>query len=144
MYGITLCRICRRPYILDESKSTSSCPYCNKKCRTKDMIFYFESVDQNIVRSRLQKATGPYDIDPKNKKKSISKDDFYSTMIFRFEHCSDLYEKMCILANGLTYVQGTFTFEDIKKIVGKNAEKMLFAMLNQCIIFEVSDGIYKS
>ena len=58
MYGLALCGVCRRPRIVDESKSESACPYCNCVQKTKDLAVYFESSDQDAVREALSQATG--------------------------------------------------------------------------------------
>ena len=66
-------------------------------------------------------------------------------MIYKYEHTSDLDEKMVILAKGLTKVKGTFTLEDVQEIVGeRNAEKYVAAMMDRCYIAEVRPGQYKS
>ena len=65
-------------------------------------------------------------------------------MVYRYEHTSDLDEKMEILADGLTEIYGTFTLEDVEAIVGKRAEKMVAAMLDRCMISEVRHGQYRA
>ena len=102
MYGLTLCGVCRRPRIVDKSKSESSCPYCNCVQKTRDLSFYFESPDQDAVREALSQATGFVPPDMLKKRQRIAEADPYSTMVYRYEHCSDLEEKMVILAEGLT------------------------------------------
>ena len=37
----------------DKSFATSTCPYCNASEKTKDLVFYFESPDQDVVRQAL-------------------------------------------------------------------------------------------
>lgn len=143
MYGLTICGVCRRPRVADKSYSTSTCPYCNVSERTKNLIFFYESSDINDVRRALSEATGFEAPDNSAKKKRIEESDPYSTMIYKFEHTSDLDEKLEILAEGLTSIKGTFTLEDIEEIVGGRAEKFVSAMLDRCIIAEIKPGIYK-
>lgn len=144
MYGLTLCGVCRRPRIVDRSKSESTCPYCNCVQKTKDLSFYFESPDQDVVREALSQATGFVPPDMVKKKQRIAEADPYSTMVYRYEHCSDLEEKMEILAEGLTAIKGTFTLDDVREIAGDRAEKMVSAMLDRCIISEVRIGVYRA
>ena len=144
MYGLTLCGVCRRPRIVDKTKSESSCPYCDCVQKTKDLSFYFESADQDAVRMALTQATGFIPPDMAKKKERIADADPYSTMVYRYEHCSDLDEKMEILAEGLTSIKGTFTLADVREIAGDKAEKMVSAMLDRCLISEIRVGIYRA
>ena len=144
MYGLFLCGVCRKPRIADKSQATSTCPYCNSNAKTKDLIFFYENRDQDAVRMALSQATGFTPPDTSEKKKRIEAADPYSTMGYKYEHTSDLDEKMEILAKGLTDIYGTFTLEDVEAIVGKRAEKMVDAMLDRCIISEVRHGKYRA
>lgn len=144
MYGLCQCSLCRRPRIVDESQETSVCPHCNYVEKTKNVTFFYESRNQDDVRLALSQATGFVAPDTSEKKKKIAESDPYSTMIYRYEHAPDLDEKMEILANGLTSIYGSFTLEDIEKIVGKRAEKMVSAMLDRCIISEFKIGRYRA
>lgn len=144
MYGLTLCGVCRRPRIVDKSKDESSCPYCGCVQKTKDLACYFESADQNAVREALAQATGFVPPDTVKKKQRIAEADPYSTMVYRYEHCSDLEEKMVILAEGLTAIKGEFTLDDVREVAGERAEKMVSAMLDRCIISEVRVGRYRA
>ena len=65
-------------------------------------------------------------------------------MVYQYEHCSDLDEKLTILAEGLTRINGSFTLDDIREIVGDKAEKYVSAMLDRCIAAEVRIGVYKA
>ena len=144
MYGLALCGICRRPRVADKSFATSTCPYCNASEKTKDLVFYFESPDQDVVRQALSQATGVGPPDMVQKRKRIEEADPYSTMGFQYEHCSDLDEKLTILAEGLTKINGSFTLDDIREIVGDKAERYVSAMLDRCIAAEVRIGVYKA
>ena len=145
MYGLALCGVCRRPRVVDRSKATTTCPYCNSHEKTKDLIYYFESPDQDAVRTALSQATGFTAPDGKEKARKIEEADPYSTMIFRYEHASDLDEKLVIIAEGLTAIKGTFSLEDVREIVGdKYAEKYVSAMLDRCIVAEVRIGMYRA
>lgn len=144
MYGLALCGICRRPRVADKSFTTSTCPYCNASEKTKDLIFYFESPDQDVVRQALSQATGFVPPDTVQKRKRIEEADPYSTMVYQYEHCPDLDEKLTILAEGLTRINGSFTLEDIREIVGDKAEKYVSAMLDRCIAAEIRVGTYRA
>ncbi|MBE6519034.1 MAG: hypothetical protein E7Z70_05815 [Thermoplasmata archaeon] len=145
MYGIFICSLCGRARIVDKDSKSSSCPYCGTTTKTKDMIFIYECRDQERAREALGQAAGFERPDDKAKKKRIEKADPYSTMIYKYEHASDLDEKMVILAKGLTKSKGTFTLEDVQEIVGeKNAERYVAAMMDRCYIAEVRPGQYRS
>lgn len=144
MYGLCLCGVCRKPRVADKSQATSTCPYCNTSEKTKNLIFYYENRDQDAVRMALSQSTGFVPPDVNEKKERIRNADPYSTMVYRYEHTSDLDEKMEILATGLTEIYGTFTMEDVEAIVGSRAEKMVAAMLDRCMISEVRHGQYRA
>ncbi len=147
MYGLAICSRCGRARVIDKSSKSSSCPYCGNTERTDKLVFIFECRDQETAREALGQAAGFEMPDPKAekaKKRKIEKADPYSTMIYKYEHSTDLDEKMQILAKGLTKIKGTFTLEDIQEIVGeKNAEKYIAAMMDRCYIAEVRPGQYK-
>lgn len=147
MYGLSICSKCGRARVIDKSSKSSSCPYCGNTERTDRMVFFFECRDQERAREALGQAAGfegPNLKDEKAKKKRIEKADPYSTMIYKFEHASDLDEKMQILAKDLSKIKGTFTIEDLAEIVGeKHAEKYISAMMDRCYIAEVRPGQFK-
>lgn len=146
MYGLLQCRTCKRPRIIDLSQKSSACPYCNSQEKTKDARIVYRTADQESAREALTMATGfvPPKMSKEKKQKEIEAADPYSTMVYRFEHASDLDEKMIILAEGLTECKGTFTLDDVREVVGvKNAEKYVSAMLDRCYISEVRIGQYK-
>ncbi len=144
MYGLVQCGVCRRPRIVDLSKAESACPYCACVQENSSVKCVFRSEDQDAVREALSQATGFVPPDAAKKKEKIAEMDPYSTMVYRYEHCSDLDEKMEILAEGLTAIKGTFTIEDVREIAGDRAEKMVSAMLDRCIISEVRIGRYRA
>ena len=147
-FGLFICSTCGRARVVDKETKSSSCPYCGNTERTDKMVFIFECNDQETAREALGQAAGFEGIDPKAeraKKRKIENADPYSTMIYKYEHTSDLDEKMIVLAKGLTKVKGEFTLEDVQEIVGeKNAERYVAAMMDRCYIAEVRPGRYKS
>ena len=143
-YALTRCGVCRRPRVIDLSKSESSCPYCGCVQDNADLPRYFESRDQGAVREALSQATGFVPPDMAARKERIAEADPYSTMVHRYERCSDLEEKMVILAEGLTAIKGTFTLDDVREVAGDRAEKMVAAMLDRCLISEVRIGVYRA
>ena len=144
MYALTRCGVCRRPRIADLSSKESACPYCGCVQKTQDLPRYFQSSDQNAVREALSQATGFVPPDEVRKRERVAAADPYSTMVYRYEHCSDLDEKMQILAEGLTAIQGTFTLDDVREIADERAAKMVAAMLDRGIISEVRIGVYRA
>lgn len=65
-------------------------------------------------------------------------------MVYRYEHASDLDEKMDIISQGLTSIKGEFTLDDVEDVVGARAEKMLSAMLDRGFVYETRPGFYKA
>lgn len=148
VYGLSICSACGKARVVDKSSKSSSCPYCGNSEKTDKMAFFFECRDQETARRALGQAAGFEAPDPKEeraKKRKLEKADPYSTMIYKFEHTSDLEDKLVILAKGLTKSKGTFTLEDVAEIVGdKNAEKYISAMMDRCYVAEVRPGQYRS
>ena len=143
MYGLIQCALCKRPRIVDLSKSTSSCPYCDYSDEVKDSAVLFRSKSQQEVRQALSQAMGVDDRDAAEKRSRVASVDPYSTMVYRYEHCRDQRTKLTILAEGLTEARGEFTLEDVEEVVGDRAEKVLKAMLDHCIAYESHPGRYR-
>ena len=143
-YAVTKCS-CGRLRIIDFSSETSACPYCGKNVVNENVSVLYRNSDQGTVRAVLSEMTGFTDPgeDPEVRKR-IEEADPVSTLEYKYESCSDIETKMEILASGLTEIYGTFTLEDLKKIERKNPERILKAMLDQCLVFEIEIGKYRA
>lgn len=140
-YAIVSCRNCKNNRIIDRSSTSSKCPYCSTSAEHKELRILFEDKSQSVVREALSQLSG-FEPPPKKEKPAVDHDPL-STLIYRYEKCSDLPERMNILSKGLTEIYGTFTLEDMERVDPKNAEKMLGTMLDLCIIYEVKYGRYR-
>ncbi|MDR3075632.1 MAG: hypothetical protein LBU30_06340 [Candidatus Methanoplasma sp.] len=140
-YAIVSCIRCGRQRIIDRTAASSECPYCGASCEHKAVAVIFGDDDQRVVRDALARLH-PFEI-PEKKKRAVDSDPL-STLIHRYERCSDLQEKMKLVSRGLTDIYGTFTMEDLEKIDEKNAERMIGAMLELCLVHEVRHGIYRA
>ena len=138
-YAIISCGNCKQRRIIDRSSVSSKCPRCGTQVEHKGLRVIFENNDQSTVREVLTRMSGTHV--PEKKKPDVDKDPL-STLIYKYENCSGLEEKMALLSKGLTDIYGTFSVEDIKKVDEKNASKLLNAMLEQCYIHEVKYGRY--
>ena len=143
-YGLCKCDSCGRPRVVDLSKKTSRCPYCETPLDSSAATVYFTSNDQGAVREAMAQASGFVPPDASAKKERIAEADPHSTLVHRYERCSGLETKMAILAEGLTELKGEFTMEDVREIAGDKAEKMVTAMLDRCLIIEVRPGRYRA
>lgn len=141
-YGIITCRKCKSHRIADLSSRSSKCPYCGVTDEHKGLKIIFQDESQAVVRDALSQLS-VFDI-PTQKKRSDVDHDPLSTLIYRYEKCSDLQERLIILSEGLTRIFETFTLDDIEKIDPKNSEKLLKTMLDQCLIYEVKYGRYRA
>ncbi|MBO4797509.1 MAG: hypothetical protein J5494_01875, partial [Candidatus Methanomethylophilaceae archaeon] len=144
MYGLAKCGACGRPRIIDLSKTTSRCPYCGDASDNSRLAVYFTSAVQSEVREALAQSQGFVPPDSGEKRRRIELSDPESTLIYRYERCSDPEVKMSILAEGLSELKGTFTMDDVRRIAGDKAEKMVSAMLDRCLIYESRPGYYKA
>jgi len=138
-YAIVICRKCKRRRMIDRSSSTSNCPYCGAHAEHKDLRIIFENRDQNTVRNVLMKATQS---NAPEKKRPAADSDPLSTLIYKYENCTDPQKKMELLSAGLTDIYGSFSLEDIEKVDEKNAERLLSTMLELCYVHEVKYGRY--
>lgn len=148
-YGLGLCGACRKPRIVDRSFETTTCPYCGCTERTGKLQFFFTSDSQSEVREALSKATGAEEIDllvtdRADQRRRIGSADPHSSLVYRYEHASDIEEKMEILSEGLTGLKGEFTLEDVKEVAGTKAERMLAAMLDRGLCYETRNGFYRA
>lgn len=112
-YAIISCPKCRRRRMIDRSAASSACPYCGAVSEHRGLAVIFENRNQDAVRnafSRMHSSEVP------EKKKGDTDPDPLSTLMYRYEQCTDLQRKMELLAKGLTEIYGTFTLEDIEKI----------------------------
>ena len=128
MYGLTQCGLCRRPRIVETDDSVTTCPYCGHSERAGRNGFIFTSESQSEVRAALSRAMGadeflPTQADLRERRRRIGESDPESTLAYRYEHASDLDEKMEVLSEGLTALKGEFTLEDVEGYEPRRAEK---------------------
>lgn len=126
--------------MIERSSASSKCPYCGTAAEHKGLAVIFENKDQSTVRNALTQLN-PFSL-PEKKKECGTDPDPLSTLIYKYENCTDLQKKMALVSKGLTDICGTFTLEDIMKIDEKNAERLLSTMLELCYIHEVRYGRY--
>lgn len=141
-YAIVTCRKCRNNRIIDRSSSSSKCPYCSTAAEHKELRILFEDNDQSVVREALSQLNG-FEPPPQKERPAVDHDPF-STLVYKYEKCRDLQDRMDLLSKGLTEIFGTFTLEDIEKVDPKNAEKMLKAMVDLCLIHETEYGRFRA
>ncbi len=143
-YAVTPCS-CGRLRVIDLSSETSICPFCGKSVKNANVRQLYADNDPHAVRDALAALTGfeapEEDLEAKRRVKEA---DPLSTLIHKYEGCSDVEEKMTVLSKGLTDIFGTFTLDDLKRVDRKNAEKILEAMVLQCMVFEPEPGRYKA
>ncbi|MGI6009796.1 MAG: DUF5817 domain-containing protein [Methanomethylophilus sp.] len=139
MFAIIKCGSCKRPRIIDDSDRNTVCPFCGNTDETKGRRIYFRSSDQKAVREELEKMTGGAH-GAKPKEKPMGEEE---KLLYEYQHTSGLDDKMDILAEGLTRIYGEWTVDDMRKFEPKNAEKMLSAMLDECLVFETKYGRYR-
>lgn len=137
MYGIIICDFCKRYRIIDESSANSKCPFCGTSAEHKERKILFEDYDQKIVRDMLAHMSG---FVPEEKPGNLSDADPLSSLAYRYEHTSDPYERMELLADGLTSILGSFSLEDVEEIDPKNAGKILKAMIDSGLVYESGPG----
>jgi hypothetical protein len=140
MYAAVACRHCKKYRIIDRSSLSSKCPFCGENCEHSSLQILFEDRDQAVVRNAIASMTG-FVPEPKTR---TSDADPFSTLVHRYEKCSEIDEKMRVLSEGLTAILGTFTLEDVESVDPKNAKQLLRAMLELCLIHEVKYGVYKA
>ena len=141
-YALIVCSKCKSQRMIDRSLAASKCPRCGMRAEHKGLAVIFEDKDQNVVREALTQLNS-FDIPEKKKRRSTDHDPL-STLIYKYENCTDLQSKMELISKGLTDIYDTFTLDDIEKIDEKNAEKMLEAMLELCYVHEVRYGRYRA
>lgn len=143
-YAVTPCS-CGRLRVIELSSESSVCPYCGKTIKNKNARKLYSDTDSKAVRDALAQLTGfetpQEDLELKRR---IEEADPISTLEYKYEGCSNMEQKMELLAQGLTEIHGSFTLEDVKEIDERYAEKVLKGMIAQCIVFEAEPGRYKA
>lgn len=142
-YAVTPCG-CGRLRVIDLHTETSSCPYCGRTVNHSVVKKLYADDDQRAVRDVLAQLTGfETPEEDREARKRIEEADPFSSLVYKYECCSDIELRMEILAKGLTELYGTFTLEDVKKVDEKDGEKVLKAMVAQCMVYEPKPGRYK-
>ncbi|MEA4977110.1 MAG: hypothetical protein VB016_00935 [Methanomassiliicoccaceae archaeon] len=142
-YAVTPCS-CGNLRVIDLSSETSDCPYCGKSINNESARVLYSDVDPKAARDALARLTG-FEAPPRDPevRKRIEEADPLSTLEYKYEGCSDAEQKMELLAQGLTKIYGTFTIDDVRKVEGRDPEKILKGMIELCIVFEAEPGRYK-
>ena len=141
MYGIVVCSACGRKRIIDMKNETSVCPYCNASCRTGNTTILFSDKIQSVVRDVFKNAdASKY---PEPRKKGDDPDPL-STLVYEYERTSGMPEKLAVLANGLTKMNGTFTCADVEELFPGKGKEMIKSMTDCGIVIEPEHGKYKA
>jgi hypothetical protein len=141
MFGIVICASCSRKRIADLAPETSTCPYCGTASRTSELTVAYSNASQDIVR----KAFNNIDSSKYRGSDRKNKDpDPMSTLMYHYEHTSDVRGKLFVLANGLTKLKGSFNEGDIEELFPGKGEKMMKMMMSGEIIIESADGKFKA
>lgn len=143
MYSVAPCPGCNRLRIVDNNMLTSDCPYCGKNSEHRTLKKLYSDEDQTACRDAMSKLYG-FVPDKKDNKERIEKADPHSTLVYRYERCKSIDEKIDVLSKGLTELYGTFTLQDLEGIDPKNAKKLLETMCDGCYVAEVRPGRYKA
>ena len=141
MFAIIACSGCLRKRIIDLYDDTTTCPYCGQRAVTKKVAIIYQNEDQSIVRNALAASEGTFNIE---RRKADGETDPMSTLEYKVENATDVYDKMQIIAEGLTRIKGSFTVDDVDALVPGKGEKFVKAMLTECMIHEIKYGIYKA
>ncbi|MCL2607795.1 MAG: hypothetical protein FWD92_04510 [Methanomassiliicoccaceae archaeon] len=141
MYGITVCAQCQRKRIIDMRNESSVCPYCNTLCKIDRAAILFSDISQSVVRNAFKNADASKYPEPKKKG---SDPDPLSTLIREYERTTGIVEKLTVLANGLTKLNGTFTHADVEDLFPGKATDIIRSMNESGIVFEPEHGRYKA
>jgi DNA-directed RNA polymerase subunit RPC12/RpoP len=141
MYGIVVCISCGRKRIADLNSDTSLCPYCSSVSKIKELNVIYSNADQSDVRKVFENIDSPKYAEPV---KEHTDHDPLSTLVYRYEHATDMQEKLMVLADGLTGIKGSFDKEDVEELFPGKGEKMLKMMISGDIIIEIGNEKYRS
>ena len=143
MYGVVVCGRCGRKRIIDLGTETSSCPYCSTVSKTPELSVLFSDRSQSVVRKAFESADAPKYAEPE-KKKNANDPDPMETLMYRYEHASDVHEKLTILADGLTKIKGSFGEKDINELFPGKGEKFMKMMMSADIVIELGYGKFRA
>ena len=137
MYAVAMCPECRKDRIIQLETVSTSCPYCGKRTRTKDIIIRFRNEDIGTVRSVFSQATG-FSVPEKKKGPDL---DPMSTLEYNYGKAKGV-DKLICLAEGLTDIKGTFTVGDIESFEPGKGEEIIKRMINAFMVIEGRPGEY--
>ncbi len=151
MFAVVQCSVCRRARVVDLSKKTSTCTWCNTTDSVLNLRIIAKSRTEAKAKENLtQMTTGtlmigfdgqPMDGKPKHAKRST---DPWSSLEYEYEQAKGLESKIFVIVKYLPGAcGGDFTEEDLLKLDPKNGSKLLELMLERCDVHETSFGHYK-
>ena len=151
MFAVVQCNECRRPRIVDLSTKLSSCPSCGNTDVVENLRVIVRTRTQENARRELTKLTSANMMigfdgklespRPAHAKRST---DPWSTLERDYQLAKGLESKLRVMAQGLTKICGEFTEEDVLRLDPEKGDRMLKAMLDGCLVHEVSYGRYKA
>ena len=151
MYGVVVCSRCRKARAVDLRSKTARCQ-CGNQINLKEARKFFESSDQREVASavgRLNAEIGGGIEEWEKLAGDASKEevsDVYSRIVSDASDATEVQERMEIVARGLTNAFGSFTKNEMEKVLRmlgmRDVEDCVQTLLRENIIYEPEPGVF--
>ena len=147
-YGIIICSKCGKAKGVETARKTTTCP-CSRVIKVPRAKLLFETdspseLARAVAEANEQLSEGAR---PRARRKRSPRDP-YAGVAERARAIKDPLERMRVMADELTAMNGEFGYDDVKRVaslVGKESPEDVIARLQEHgLIYETSEGSYRS
>lgn len=138
MFAVVVCPGCRKPRGIKLSSQKSTCPRCGRVIEVRKALIHFQSPDVREIKAFINAMS---DFSPPVKEEECR--DPWIAMQDRIKSERDPEERLFVIASGLSEILGTFTVEDVERVVPGKGEAYLRLMVDHVIVLETSPGRYQ-
>lgn len=147
-YAVIICPKCGKAKGVETSRKTTTCQ-CSRVIKVPHVKFLFETdspseLARAVAEANEQLAEGSR---PRARRKRPPKDP-YAGVAERARAIRDPLERMRVMAQELTVMNGEFGYDDVRRVasmVGKESPEDIIARLQEHgLIYETSEGTYRA
>ncbi len=151
MYGVVVCSRCRKARAVDLRDKTARCQ-CGYQMKLKETKKFFESSDQREVAAAVARLNAEMkggteeweELAGETSKDEVS--DIYSRIVAEASEATEVQERLEIVARGLTQIFGSFTKEEMEKVLRmlgiRDARDCVQMLLRENVIYEPEPGVF--
>lgn len=137
MFAVVVCPGCHKPRGIKLSSQKSTCPRCGRSVEVRKALIHFQSPDVREIKAFINSMSG---FCPPVKEEECL--DPWIALRDRVKSERDPEERLFVIASGLSEILGTFTVEDVERVVPGKGEAYLRLMVENTLVLEASPGRY--